>query len=93
MIGHLETVVQTRFIKMDSAGNVIEVTPITLKLTALDSEQFSQAREHMLQAKSKLEEAENSAGNFKQPIEGAIPSAVDSTQALSPQQGEQADTE
>ena len=91
MIGHLETVVQTRFIKMDSAGNVIEVTPITLKLTALDPEQFDQAREHMLQAKSKLEEAENSVGNFKQPIK--TPSAVDSTQAPSPQQGGQADTE
>ena len=93
MIGHLETVVQTRFIKIDSAGNVIEVTPITLKLTALDPEQFDQAREHMLQAKSKLEEAENSAENFKQPIEDAIPSVVDCAQAPTLQQGGRADTE
>jgi len=84
MIGHLETVVQTRFIKMDSDGNVIETTPVTLKLSALNSEQFDQAREHMLQAKSKLEEAENSAGNS---IKNTAPSA-DSAQEPSSQGGQ-----
>jgi hypothetical protein len=93
MIGHLETVIQTRFIRMDSDGNVIETTPVTLKLTALESDQFDQARKHMLQAKSNLEEAETSVKNSNQPIEGVAPSAVDLTQASSPQPGGQADTE
>jgi|TARA_R110000765_G_scaffold152168_1_gene254872 hypothetical protein len=63
MIGHLETVIQTKFIQIDDNGNVLEAIPVAIKLTALNSEQFEQALQHMLQAKFKIEEAEKTPAN------------------------------
>jgi len=80
MIGHLETVVQTKFIRIDDDGNVLESIPATIRLTALSAEQFEQARLHMLQTKSKIEEAEKTSQNTNSVV--SEPTTVSAAETL-----------
>jgi hypothetical protein len=55
---HVQTQVQTVFGELDDKGNVVQTFPVNLSVNKFEGESFAVVYDHLVKARSKLEETQ-----------------------------------